>query len=359
MPSRHSCAAPPALPSSFACIVPPDLLRDIILEGTKAERDAAAETLAVDQTFRTLRASFAESLHAARGALRPVGGVPGQPQRTIYDQGHSDAMTLGTVARTEGGRKVKDPAVNEAYDGLGATYDFYWKVLARNSIDDAGLPILGLVHYSTNYNNAFWDGQGDMFFGDGDGMLFTRFTKSLDVIGHELTHGVTQYETGLVYQGQSGALNESLSDVFGSLVKQYKKKQTADKADWLIGNDIVGPSLEPALRNMVAPGTANKFDKQPADMDHYVKTASDNGGVHTNSGIPNRAFAVAALTLGGKAWEKAGRAWYDAVRDPLVKPTSGFTAFARATVRQAQQRFGAGPEVDAIKAGWDTVKVRH
>ncbi len=132
--------------------------------------------------------------------MRPMGGAGGRPQRTIYDQQNSDDITLGRVARTEGQRPVKDPAVNEAYDHFGSTYRFFWDVLGRNSIDNAGMPILGLVHYSTNYANAFWDGQGHMFFGDGDGRLFNRLTASLDVIGHELTHGVTQFESNFVYQ---------------------------------------------------------------------------------------------------------------------------------------------------------------
>jgi len=345
--------------SSIACIVPPDLLRDIIRAGTEEERAAAADALAIDQSFRTLRATFAATLAASPSIMLPMGGMGGQPHRTIYDQKHSNAMALGTVARTEGAPKVKDPAVNEAYDGFGATYKFYWEVLGRNSIDNAGMPILGLVHFSMNYANAFWDGQGHMFFGDGDGNLFTRLTGSLDVIGHELTHGVTQYEANLVYQGQSGALNESLSDVFGSLVKQYAKKQTAAQADWLIGNDVVGPALKPALRSMKAPGTANPYDKQPATMDKYVNTAADNGGVHVNSGIPNHAFYVAAVAIGGKAWDKAGRIWYDAMRDDKVKPTSGFKSFGRATVRQAQIRFGdTAAEVDAVRKGWDEVKVK-
>jgi Zn-dependent metalloprotease len=315
--------------------------------------------MAVDQTFRTLRAHFAATVAATQVAMRPMGGAGGQPQRTIYDQKHSTDIALGTVARTEGSRAVRDPAVNEAYDGFGATYGFFWKVLARNSIDNAGMPILGLVHYSTDYANAFWDGQGHMFFGDGDGRLFTRLTASLDVIGHELTHGVTQFEANLVYQGQSGALNESMSDVFGSLTKQYAKKQTAKQADWLIGPDIVGPALKPALRSMKAPGSANQYDKQPATMDDYVSTAADNGGVHINSGIPNYAFYVTATILGGKAWEKAGRIWYDALRDEKIKPTSGFKAFARATVRQAQIRFGdTSSEVDAVRAGWEKTKVK-
>ncbi len=345
--------------SPLACIVPPDLLRDIIRNGNEEERWAAADTMAVDTTFRTLRAAFAATVAASPVAMRPMGGMGGQPQRTIYDQKNSNSIALGIVARTEGAPKVRDPAVNEAYDHFGSTYKFFWEVLGRNSIDNAGMPILGLVHYSKNYANAFWDGQGHMFFGDGDGKLFVRLTKSLDVIGHELTHGVTQYEANLVYQGQSGALNESMSDVFGSLAKQYAKKQTAAKADWLIGNDIVGPSMKPALRSMKAPGTANKYDKQPASMDDFVNTAADNGGVHINSGIPNHAFYVTATTMGGRAWEKAGLIWYDSLRDAKIRPTSGFKAFARATVRQAQMRFGdTSDEVDAVRAGWEKTKVK-
>jgi Zn-dependent metalloprotease len=352
---NHSCHRSP-----FSCIAPPDLLRDIIREGSKEERDTAADTIAIDQTFRTLRAAFTATTAATQVAMRPMGGGGGSPQRTIYDQKHSTAIALGTVARTEGSKKVKDVAVNEAYDGFGATYKFFWEVLGRNSIDNAGMPILGLVHYSTDYANAFWDGQGHMFFGDGDGRLFIRLTASLDVIGHELTHGVTQYEANLVYQGQSGALNESMSDVFGSLVKQYKNKETADVADWLIGDDVVGPTLKPALRSMKAPGTANPYDKQPDSMDKFVNTAADNGGVHVNSGIPNHAFYVAATAIGGQAWDKAGRIWYDALRDNQVRPTSGFKAFARATIRQAKIRFGdTSAEVDAVRAGWDKVKVRY
>jgi Zn-dependent metalloprotease len=254
---------------------------------------------------------------------------------------------------------VEDPSVNQAYDNFGYTYQLYWDVFHRDSIDDQGMPIAGLVHYGTDYDNAFWDGEGHMFFGDGDGQLLTDTTKGIDVVGHELTHGVTQYEANLTYSGQSGALNESISDVFGSLVKQYHLSQKADEADWLVGADIVGPLLAPALRSMKAPGTANPHDNQPADMDHYVNTASDNGGVHINSGIPNHAFYVTATTLGGNAWEAPGCIWYDSLADPRLKPNATFASFAAITLRQARSRYGRrSPEAEAVKAGWDAVKVR-
>ena len=168
------------------------------------------------------------------------------------------------------------------------------------------------VHYDQDYDNAFWNGD-QMVFGDGDGVIFTGFTKALDVIGHELTHGVTQFTANLDYNAQSGALNESFSDVFGSLVKQYRNGEDTASADWLIGKGILAPGIHGvALRSMKAPGTAyddpklGGKDPQPADMSGYVDTADDNGGVHLNSGIPNHAFFLLADQLGGNAWDDAG-----------------------------------------------------
>ncbi len=169
--------------SPLACIVPPDLLESV-LRTNNEHHDAALDTILVDQSVRQLRAATVASLIGGPPSLTVTGGAPGQPHRTIYDQKESSAMALGQVARSEGGAPVQDPAVNEAYDGFGATYKFYWEVFGRNSIDGNGLPILGLVHFNHAYDNAFWDGQGHMFFGDGDGQMFTRLTNSLDVIGH-------------------------------------------------------------------------------------------------------------------------------------------------------------------------------
>ena len=218
------------------------------------------------------------------------------------------------MVRREGDAPTGDVAVDEAYDGLGATFALFWEAYQRNSIDDAGMPLDATVHYDQDYDNAFWDGT-QMVFGDGDGELFNRFTISLDVIGHELTHGVTEKESGLAYFNQSGALNESISDVFGSLVKQRLLGQTADQADWLIGAELLTAKVNGvALRSMKAPGTAYDDpvlgkDPQPGHMNDFVRTNQDNGGVHINSGIPNRAFYLAATAIGGKAWDQAGQIW--------------------------------------------------
>ncbi|MFN2606755.1 MAG: M4 family metallopeptidase [Acidimicrobiales bacterium] len=348
---------PPAR-SPRHCILPPDLLVRLAKEGTEEQRQAALSTLAVDHSFRLARAE-ASARTPARHA-RPAGltAAAGHPHRMIYDQKHSSEMRLGTLVRAEGAPAASDGAINDAYDNFGATYQYYWDVNQRDSIDGQGMAILGLVHFDTNYDNAFWDGQGHMFFGDGDGQLLTQTTKGLDVIGHELTHGVTQHEANLTYSGQSGALNESISDVFGSLVKQYKLKQDAASADWLIGADIVGPALAPALRSMKDPGHANPHDNQPATMAGYVKSNQDNGGVHTNSGIPNKAFYVVATTIGGNAWEAPGRIWFAALSDPKLSPNATFSDFAKETVAQASALYGAtSSQVDGVKAGWEAVQV--
>jgi Zn-dependent metalloprotease len=202
-----------------------------------------------------------------------------------------------------------------------------------------------------------------MVYGDGDGRLFERFTKAIDVIGHELTHGVTQYEASLEYADQPGALNESFSDVFGSLVKQRSLGQTAKQADWLIGAGLFTPKVKgKAIRSMASPGTAYDdpvlgMDPQPADMAHYVDTTDDNGGVHINSGIPNRAFYLAATAIGGRAWEKAGRVWYVTLRDRL-RPGSDFAAAASLTIAVAAELYGSTSAVaKAVEAAWTKVGV--
>ncbi len=115
----------------------------------------------------------------------------------------------GKLVRSEGDPASSDPSVNEAYDGAGLTYDLFWRVYGRDSLDGQGMPLNSTVHYQRAYDNAFWDGT-QMVYGDGDGDLFNRFTLAVDVIGHELTHGVTEHTCNLTYNGQPGALNEFL-----------------------------------------------------------------------------------------------------------------------------------------------------
>jgi Zn-dependent metalloprotease len=336
-------------------VIPPDLLRQLAADAAPAEKRSLLDTIKHDRELRRERKDLAEL--TVRSSVAGAQASNAEPQRSIYDQQNRDDTARTTLARSEGGPAVADAAVNEAYDGLGSTHKMFATQFGWNSIDGMGMAMVGMVHYGQQYQNAFWDGR-QMVFGDGDGKLFARFTKSIDVIGHELTHGVTERIAGLRYSGQSGALNESVSDVFGTLVKQFTLNQTPSTADWLIGADIVGPELSPALRSMKAPGTANKYDRQPADMGGYVKTSADNGGVHTNSGIPNRAFYLVASALTAASWLDAGQIWWAALSDPVLRPGSTFKTFAKLTVKQAGILFGASSkQALATTAAWQTVKV--
>ncbi|MEA9986572.1 MULTISPECIES: M4 family metallopeptidase [Subtercola] len=354
-------------------IVPPYLLARIAQAGESAMPRAAAaaeRALVSDIPLRDAREARSASPHTApirAVPSSPTAGTPHnltrapQPHRTVFDAKNSEDLP-GTQVRVEGGPAPADAAANEAYDALGATFALYQEAFGRNSIDDKGLPLLATVHYGHDYDNAYWNGER-MVFGDGEGEVFGRFTASVSVIGHELTHGVTQFTAGLAYEGQSGALNESFSDVMGALVEQHLKKQTAADASWLIGEGLFTAAVKGrALRSMLAPGTAYDDpvlgrDPQPADMAHYVETSDDNGGVHLNSGIPNRAFAIASTTLGGFAWLSAGQVWFDTITGPL-SPTADFAEFAAATVTASTKRFGAdSTETSAVSAAWAKVGV--
>ncbi len=300
-------------------------------------------------------ALISEQLRGHRaGVGAPASLVAAGRQRAVYDARHH-AKLPGKLTRSEGGAASDDPAVNAAYDSSGATYDFYQTVLGRSSVDDAGLPLKSTVHYERDFNNAFWNGR-QMVYGDGDGQLFVGFAGALDVVAHELTHGVTQHRVpgGLDYAEESGALNESISDVFGSVVKQWKLGQTAAQADWLIGAGIMAPAVGKALRSMKDPGnTALTWsgDDQPGNMSGYVQ----GGDVHTNSGIPNRAFYLAATALGGNSWDKAAKVWYAAL--PMLTPAATFKDVAKATQAAAAQLGLSAADQAAVKAAWKGVGV--
>ena len=341
-------------------IIPPYLLRRISrLDDARYAVAARAARIALehDKAFRSVRLdlSFDEDNDL-------VVTLVDAPDRTVSDAATTESLP-GTVVRREGEGPVGDPATDEAFDGLGSTFALYSEVYGRNSIDGAGLPLDATVHYGTLYDNAFWDGER-MVFGDGDGAIFSRFTASLSVIGHELAHGVTQYSAGLVYRDEPGALNESVSDVFGALVEQYARGQSVDDATWLIGEGIFTDEVQgSALRSLKAPGTAYDDDilgkdPQPAHLDGYVQTEEDGGGVHLNSGIPNRAFFLAAEALGGNAWERAGQIWYDTITGPTLTARADFAAFASATLAAATARYGVGSaEFSAVRDGWVGVGV--
>ena len=343
----------------FCTIVPPHVLDHLARQDDPALSGPARASLEHDAYQRTHRRLT--TVIGAPTLAAPRGGDEGRPQRTVYDTGHTQNLP-GTKVRAEGSEPGQDATVNRAYNGLGATFELYQKVYGRDSIDGQGLPLDASVHFGENYDNAFWNGE-QMVFGDGDNEIFLDFTIPVDVIGHELTHGVTQYTANLTYFGQPGALNESLSDVFGSLIKQYALGQTAAEADWLIGAGLLAPRVTGvALRSMKAPGTAYDDDvlgkdPQPATMDGYVRTGRDNGGVHLNSGIPNHAFYLVAAELGGHAWERAGQIWYDVLTGGELKKDASFADFATLTAASAKARYGEGAESQAVLKAWEQVKV--
>ncbi len=332
-------------------VIPPYILRNIIANCSGIPQASARRTLTHVQQLMA-----EHSYHATNS----VTAKPGHALRAIYDAEQTQNLP-GKLVRDNEKSGNGDLAAEEAWNYLGITYDFFWKTYQRNSLDNQGLQLDGSVHYGKDYQNAFWNGQ-QMVFGDGDGEIFNRFTIALDVVAHELTHGVTETEANLIYFQQAGALNESMSDVFGSLVKQFHLKQSADRADWIIGEGLLAQGINGrGLRSMSAPGSAYDDpklgkDPQPADMDHYIETRDDNGGVHLNSGIPNRAFYLAATALGGFAWEVAGQVWYDTLCDKTLPQDANFSTFAQFTVHHASQRFDSSV-AKTIQSAWHEVGV--
>ncbi|KAE9579730.1 Protease PrtS [Colletotrichum fructicola] len=284
--------------------------------------------------------------------------------RAIYDAKNTDneQELPGSVVRVEGQKETKDKAVNDAYDNVGEVLKMYKEKFDWVSIDNKNMNVISSVHFGKKYENAFWDPERlQMVFGDG-GEFLNNFTGTIDVIGHELTHAVTEHTSPLDYQGMSGALNEHVSDVFGIMVKQIVEKETAEDADWLIGEGCIMPGVKGvALRSMKEPGTAYddpRFgkDPQPNNFKDYVPTFEDNGGVHIYSGIPNKAFYLAAKGFGGFSYEKAGPIWWKTMQSGRIPARCTFIQFADVTVEVAEELYGdeAGK---VVRSAWNEVGV--
>ena len=340
-------------PAHTICsVVPQHILRNVADHAS----DGGGEARSTLEHMREVALDRNRALLAEPAAVAP----DWQLRRRVYDAGHAYRLPGRLVLSDDDLRSCGDVHANEAYDGSGATHDFFARAFGRDSVDGRGMRVDSSVHYGERFTNAFWNGR-QMIYGDGDGRIFNRFTGSIDIIAHELTHGVTQFSAALGYTGQTGALNEHLSDAFGIMVKQYALGQLATESDWLIGAGLFSSAVSAkALRSMAAPGTAYDDpilgrDPQPGHMDDYVETPLDNGGVHVNSGIPNRAFCLAATQLGGYTWEVAGKIWYAVLTDRLTADAT-FADFARATVDIAGELYGNGGYVQRLLAGaWDAV----
>jgi Zn-dependent metalloprotease len=349
------------------CFILPQVVLLEAADRNSELREAATNTLAASASMRTQRVALTQMVQllgvagARIGDLTPAGNV-----NSVYDVRHGSWDDLpGQKARGAGEAANADGAVNEAFDNAARTRQFYADVLKRNSIDDSGLELVSSVHFDNDFDNAFWNG-AQMVYGDGSGTFLAKgsLTRALDVVGHELTHGVVQFTAGLQYSKQSGALNESWADAMGSVVKQWAGNETVSAADWFVGKGILGSQMKGvALRSMKDPGTAFEGDNQPGHMRSYVDLPDDNnprndhGGVHINSGIPNKAFYLAATHLGEHSWLKAGPIWYDALVNRL-RPNSQFKDAAEATIASAAALYGEGQEAEkAVRAAWEEVGV--
>ena len=340
---------------SLHCLIPPYILDALSKSEDPAVRKQAVDAIEASATARAVRTTL-----STMPQMAAIPSPAATKHRLVYDLKGRDFNALpGKLVRSEGEGRTKDPAVNEAYDHSGATYDFYKEVFNRNSLDDRGMSLISSVHLLRKLNNAFWNGE-QMVYGDGDGRAFIRFTKSLDVVGHELSHGVVTHTCNLAYQGESGALNEHFADAFGVMVKQWKQNQTAAQADWLIGASIMGPKTKvKSLRTFKAEKAYEGdpilgTDPQPKHVKDKYRGSADNGGVHINSGIPNHAFYLTAMKIGGRSWLRAGRIWYRTLLN--LTANSGFKDMVETSVTAAATEFGRGSkEHKAVQAAWGEV----
>jgi Zn-dependent metalloprotease len=286
-----------------------------------------------------------------------------------YNNGTSTAARF--TNSTDSWTATAQRAGVDAQFGAEATMNYYQNVHNRNGIDGSGGPgytaaaanssislITSRVHYSSNYNNAFWNGSY-MTYGDGDGTTFTPLV-TLDICGHEMTHGVTERTANLTYSNEPGALNESMSDVMGTMVERYARPTNWN---WFIGEDAYTPGTPgDALRRMDNPNAVG-------DPDHYslrYTGTSDNGGVHTNSSIANHAFyliaaggtnRVSGVTVTGIGPDDAAKIWYRALTVYMTSSTN-FAGARTATVNAANDLFGSSSQQAAsVATGWCAVGV--
>lgn len=313
------------------------------------QRQFFADAVLFETEWRKARSTHGKVSAAAQRLPSGITAAA-SPAVTVYDCNHGTALPGTPVGSTSADATAQRAAVETR-----AVADFYQKVFARNSVDNAGKTLMSSIHFSVKYNNAFWNGN-QMTYGDGDGNIFIDFTKANDVIGHELTHGVTQFSAHLAYANEAGGLNESVSDVFGSMFRQWRKNQNVNQAEWLIGKEIMGPGAiargYTCLRDMANPAAAHCLSPQPTHYSQY-KTGMDP---HDSSGIPNFAFYKAAKAIGGNSWEKAGKVWYAALTGFTPQPNLKMKPFANRTRKLAKSLFSGDPAVfDAIDKAWTAV----
>jgi Zn-dependent metalloprotease len=337
-------------------IIPEKVLRKFSRDKNLSaqERKAFSTAVRFENEWRKAR-EVKTLLSQSAKAILPSGlasVVISQPKVSVFDCQHHNTLPGVSIPNPE---SSTDQTCKRAFTETTAVAAFYQSVFGRTSIDNAGMAMLSSIHYSVHYNNAFWNG-GQMTYGDGDGNIFIDFTKGNDVIGHELTHGVTQYTLGLSYVNEAGGLNESISDVFGSMFRQWRANQDVTQADWLIGKDIMGAGAiargYSCLRDMSDPGASHCLSPQPTKYSQY-----HNGmDPHESSGIPNFAFYKAAMAMGSNSWAIAGQIWYHALTDFGPSPNMTMKQFADRTRKLAKSLFLSQKSVAiAVDDAWKAV----
>lgn len=338
-------------------IIPPQLLAKLAKDRklTPAQRRAFARAATLEPEWRELRAATTRVAQMCRDTLPAATvatAVEASVSVTVFDCEHGNVLPGRSVIQPY---SSGDETARRTFTETTEVARFYREIFSRNSLDGAGMALMSSIHYSVDYNNAFWNG-GQMVYGDGDGEIFLDFTLATDVIAHELTHGVTQFTAGLAYEGEAGGLNESMSDVFGSMFRQWRAGQSVTTADWLIGADILGPGAKArgytCLRDMANPGAEHCLAPQPAHFSQYRKGMDP----HESSGIANVAFHRVATALGGSSWEVAGAIWFQALTGPAPSPNLTMKVFAGRTRTAAGKLFSGRPAVRAaVNAAWKSV----
>ena len=345
-------------------IVPDSVLRRFAQDPElSAElRQQLYNAMAVDARMRAVRNEQTLLTQAVAGSqlagFTTLGAAPpiaAAPTVTVYDCKQSGNLPGAPVPNPG---TSTDATAQRTFTETTDVAKFYSAVFKRNSADNAGMTLLSSIHFGVKYNNAFWNGT-QMTYGDGDGAVFVDFTLGNDVIAHELTHGVTQHTLGLLYANEPGGLNESVSDVFGSMFRQWKAGQDVNAADWLIGGDILGPAAKArgftCLRDLANPAGAHCLAPQPTHFSQY------HGGMdpHESSGIPNLAFCNSAKAVGGKSWDKVGQLWYSVLTGgvgPKHRPKMRMLEFANGTRAAAKKLYpGDAALFSAVDSGWKSV----
>ncbi|MGG0178603.1 M4 family metallopeptidase [Gottfriedia acidiceleris] len=320
--------------------------------GTTSSTNTTGTGVGVLGDSKTLNMTLSGSTYYLQDNTRAQGGI------FTYDAANRQRLA-GTLWTSPDNllNSTYDAAAVDAHYFAGLTFDYYKAVFNRNSYDNKGGALKSSVHYGRNYNNAFWNGT-QMVYGDGDGTTFIPLSGGIDVVAHELTHAVTETSSNLTYQNESGALNEAISDIFGTLIEFYNNKNP----DYEIGEDIYTPKIAgDALRSMSNP---TKYGDPDNYANRYTGT-SDNGGVHTNSGIINKAAYLIAqggtaygVTVTGIGNDKLAQIFYRA-NTVYLTASSTFSQARAACVKAASDLFGtSSTEVTTVNKAFDAVGVK-